>query len=236
LALLVTRTWPASTTEDLIITDPGLSCKQGEPALFRISDGRKIPLDIRPATFDRLADLCDQVYAALDGYHMLPEIYRQSLDALASELRIWRDYAQKIVDGNWLSQEEQNDIHLVGGWLRWMFEAEWGDQKPEEKSAMLVADIASDSENERGLHEGTGHFNPLIAVYTPRGEEPIAGIGDVFSHYEFAEPDWNRLNDAEWADRLQEDPPSRPPWASSFLPFDWAQIIYLPWVACNPGE
>jgi len=183
-----------------------------------------------PATFDRLADLCDQVHGALDGYDMLPEIHGRSLHELAAKLRTWRDYAHKVADGDWLSEEEQSDIHRVGLWLLQFFADGCG---MEEKSPMLVADVASDSNTGRVLHEGTGLFNPLIVVYTPPGGEPIAGIGYVFSHYEFAEPDWNRLNDAEWADRLQESPPPHPVWTSGFLPLDWPEVIYLPLVARN---
>jgi hypothetical protein len=99
---------------------------------------------------------------------------------------------------------------------------------------MLVADVASDSNTGRVLHEGTGLFNPLIVVYTPLSGEPIAGIGYVFSHYEFAEPDWNRLNDAEWADRLQEDPPPRPAWTSDLWPLHPAETIYWPLKSVTP--
>ena len=184
-----------------------------------------------PAAFDRLADLCDQVSSALDGYNMLPEIHGRSLSGLAAKLRTWRDYAQKVADGDWLTEEEQRNIHGVGLWLLEFFSDGWG---VEEKSPLLVADVASDSNTGRVLHEGTGHFNPLIVVYTPPGGEPIAGIGYVFSHYEFAEPGWNRLNDAEWADRLQENPPPRPAWASGFLPLDQSQVIYLPLFLRSP--
>jgi hypothetical protein len=180
-----------------------------------------------PATFDRLADLCDQVHGALDGYNMLPEIHDHSLHDLATKLRTWRDYTQTVADGGWLSDEEQGDIHRVGLWLLEFFSEGWG---VEEKSPLLVADVASDSNTARVLHEGTGHFNPLIVIYTPPGGEPIAGIGYVFSHYEFVEPNWDRLNDAEWADRLQENPPPRPAWASGFLPLDQLEVIYLPLV------
>jgi len=180
-----------------------------------------------PATFDRLADLCDQVHGALDGYDMLPEIHGRSLRDLATKLRTWRDYAQKVAAGGWLSEEDQGDIHCVGLWLLEFFQDGWG---VEEKSPLLVADVASDSNTARVLHEGTGQFNPLIIVYTPPGGDPIAGIGYVFSHYEFVEPDWNRLNDAEWASRLQENPPPRPAWASGFLPLDWLEVIHLPLV------
>jgi uncharacterized repeat protein (TIGR01451 family) len=171
-----------------------------------------------PDTFDRLADLCDQVYGALDGYDMLPEAHGNNLNLLAPKLRTWRDYAQKVADGDWLSEWEQGDIHRVGLWLLYFFDVLWGEEHVEEKSPMLVADVSSDSNTARVLHEGTGHFNPLIVIYTPPGGEPIAGIGYVFSHYEFVEQDWNRLSDAEWETRLQEDPPPRPVWTSSFLP------------------
>ena len=67
-------------------------------------------------------------------------------------------------------------------------------------------------------------------IYTPPGGEPIAGVGYVFSHYEFAEPDWNRLNDAEWEARLQENPPARLAWTSGFLPLNRSEVIYLPLV------
>ena len=180
-----------------------------------------------PDTFGRLADLCDQVSGALEGYSMLPEIHGRSLRELASKLRAWRDYARIVADGGWLSEEEQGDIHRLGLWLLGFFMDGWGVK---EKSPLLVADVASDSNTGRVLHEGTGHFNPLIVVYTPPDGEPIAGIGYVFSHYEFAEPGWNRLNDAEWERRLETSPPLRPAWASSFLPLDQTEIIYLPLV------
>jgi hypothetical protein len=184
-----------------------------------------------PATFGRLAELCAQVHSALSGHNMLPEIHGRSLNSLAAKLRTWRGYAQKVADGGWLSEEEQDDIHRVGIWLLGFFV---DDRGLEEKSPMLVADVATDSNSGRVLHEGTGHFNPLIVLYTPPGGEPIAGIGYVFSHYEFVEPAWNRLNDAEWELRLQQNPPPRPPWAASFLPTEQLEFLYLPWVAKSP--
>jgi hypothetical protein len=186
-----------------------------------------------PDTFGRLANLCDQVHGALNGYNMLPEVHGRSLRELASKLRTWQGYAQTVADGGWLSEEEQGDIHRVGLWLVGFFdESYFGGVK--EKSPLLVADVASDSNTTRVLHEGTGHFNPLIVVYTPPGGESIAGIGYVFSHYEFIEWNWNRLNDAEWELRLGENPPPRPPWTFGFLPLDCSKypfVRYLPLVA-----
>ncbi|UCC76912.1 MAG: DUF3160 domain-containing protein, partial [Anaerolineales bacterium] len=184
-----------------------------------------------PATFERLADLCDQVDGVLSGYGMLPESQGRSLRELRSMLRAWQGYAQKVADGGWLSEQEQDDIHGVGMSLLHLFQDGWGVA---EKSPLLVADVASDSTYFRVLHEGTGLFNPLIVIYMPPGGEPIGGIGYVFSHYEFIEADWNRLNDAEWELRLQQNPPARPAWASSFLPAEQQASIYLPYVPNGP--
>jgi hypothetical protein len=73
-------------------------------------------------------------------------------------------------------------------------------------------------------------------VYEPPGAEPIAGIGYVFSHYEFIEPDWHRLTDSEWADRLQAGAPPRPAWAASFLPPDDTEVYWLPLVVSDGPE
>jgi hypothetical protein len=184
-----------------------------------------------PATYARLADRCDQLRDVLGGYNLLPTAYRHSLGLLASKLRLWERYAQKVSDGDWLSAEEQDDIHRVGIWLLGLFV---DGQGVKEQSALLVADVASDSNTGRVLHEGTGHMNPVIVVYAPPAGEALAGIGYVFSHYEFAELDWNRLTDAEWQVKLQQDPPPRPEWVRSFLPLEQVHSMYLPWVANGP--
>jgi len=180
-----------------------------------------------PDAFGRLASLCDQVVDVLSLHAMLPQVHGFSLQGLAAKLRLWEGYAGKVATGGWLDPEEQDEIHRVGIWLLGFFQDEHG--VPEE-SPLLVADVASDSLYHRVLHEGTGPFNPMVMIYTPPGGEPIAGIGYVFSHYEFIEPGWNRLNDAEWSARLVENPPTRPRWASSFLPQRTLNLFYFPWV------
>ncbi len=184
-----------------------------------------------PETYARLADLCTQAHDVLHRHDVLPVAHASSLLSLASQLRTWAGYARKVAQGSWLSQEEQDDIHRVGIWFLSFFEEQRGVP---EKSAVLVADVASDSLSGRVLHEGTGHFNPIVIVYTPPGGEPIAGIGYVLSHYELVAPSWNRLSDEEWEVRLQQMPPPRPPWSASFLPIEHTVRIYLPWVPQGP--
>ncbi len=181
-----------------------------------------------PDLFGRLADLCEQVSNLLSQYGMLPSAHRHSLGQLSTKFATWQQYAQKVADGAWLTQAEEDDIHQSGIWMLALFMDGWGVP---EKSPLLVADVASDSNTSRVLHEGTGRFNPIIVIYTPPSAEPIAGIGYVFSHYEFVETNWNRLTDQEWELRLQQDPPTRPPWVASFLPLEREYFRYFPWVA-----
>jgi len=180
-----------------------------------------------PDTFERLALLCDQARDVLSLHQMLPWGHASALQSLAARLRLWEGYARKVANGGWLDPEEQDDIHRVGIWLLGFFQDGHGIA---EKSPLLVADVASDSLYRRVLHEGTGPFNPMVVIYTPPDGEAIAGIGYVFSHYEFIETGWNRLNDAEWEARLVDNPPTRPPWASSFLPLKTLHLFYFPWV------
>jgi hypothetical protein len=105
-----------------------------------------------------------------DGYGMLPAAYGRSLRVLALKLCAWRDYAQKVADGEWLTEEEQNEIHTVGLWLLGFF-----SRGVTEKAGLLVADVARDSNTGLVLHEGSGLFHPLIVVDTPPGGEPAGG-------------------------------------------------------------
>ncbi len=180
-----------------------------------------------PDTFGSLASLCDQVADVLSQHEMLPQAHGSSLRGLAAKLHLWEGYARKVANGGWLDPDEQDEIHRVGIWLLGFFQDGNGVR---EKSPLLVADVASDSLFARVLHEGTGPFNPIVVIYTPPDDEPIAGIGYVFSHYEFIEPNWNRLNDAEWEARLVDNPPARPQWASGFLPESMLHLFYFPWV------
>ena len=182
-----------------------------------------------PETFGRLADLCLRILDGVGAYTPLPSRHTFSLRSLESELRTWESYARKVADGGWLTQAEEDAIHRVGIWLLGLFEERRGVQ---EKSPQLVADVAGDSNSGRVLHEGTGPFNPLIVTYTRPGEDaPLAAIGFAFSHFEFVQQGWDRLTDAEWAERLRSDPPPRPRWALGFLPASWRACYQLPLLA-----
>jgi hypothetical protein len=76
-------------------------------------------------------------------------------------------------------------------------------------------DVATDSNppNEV-LHEATGPFNPVIV---PGKYQPLTGW--VLSYYEFTEPHFTRLTDAEWQGRVARGKhrAARPAWVKSYM-------------------
>jgi hypothetical protein len=87
-----------------------------------------------------------------------------------------------------------------------------------EKTPVTVADVASDPNTGRVLHEGVGLFNPIVIIYDRPGGPPLAGLGYVMSYYEFALPGWERLTDGQWQTRvISGTPPVRPWWMVDLL-------------------
>jgi hypothetical protein len=107
-----------------------------------------------------------------------------------------------------LSTEEQNDLNRFGAWLITFFSG----QGVEEKTPATVADVATDANTGRVLHEGVGLFNPIVIIYEPPDEAPRAGLGYVMSHYEFALPNYERMIDVTWQSQVISGTP--PAWAA----------------------
>jgi hypothetical protein len=173
-----------------------------------------------PAFYTRLSEACHQISDTLTHYALLPEAHAHALEGLAARLDTFAGYAAKILAHQPLSEMEQDDIHNFGGWLDGFF-AGWGVY---EKTPITVADVASDANAGRVLHEGVGLFNPIVIIYEPPDGTALAGLGYVMSYYEFALPGWVRLTDAEWRTQvISGTPPARPWWVVDLLDFEEAR-------------
>ena len=166
-----------------------------------------------PEFYTRLRDACHQISTTLAAYSVLPEPHAWALGELAARLDVLARYAGKIVAHQPLSAEEQGDIHGFGQWLSGLLRQSVGEKVP-----ITIADVASDPNTGRVLHEGVGPFNPIVIIYEQPNGPPLAGLGYVMSCYEFALPDWERLTDAEWQTRvISGTPPARPWWVVDLL-------------------
>jgi len=167
-----------------------------------------------PAFYRRLGDACQQVSETLASHAMLPAQHAWALAQLGGQLDTFAGYADKLVAGQPLSTEEQNDLNRFGAWLITFFSG----QGVEEKTPATVADVATDANTGRVLHEGVGLFNPIVIIYEPPDEASRAGLGYVMSYYEFALPDYERMIDAAWQTQIiSGTPPVRATWMRNLL-------------------
>ncbi|MBN2533541.1 MAG: DUF3160 domain-containing protein [Spirochaetales bacterium] len=166
-----------------------------------------------PEFYARLQRICGQLVNTMDTCGIDLPVHRAKLHILSVWAGNFGRYAEKIVDGIPLTAEEQRDIKTWGLDLLSFFSSkELPEDDPE-----LIADVASSSMTGEVLHEAVGKLNPIILLYKDSNDNKnLAAVGYVMSYYELIEPDWNRLNDDEWKERLATDPPSRPSWTTGY--------------------
>jgi hypothetical protein len=166
-----------------------------------------------PMMYTRLGDACRQISETLSAYEMLPASRAVVLDDLMERLDAFAEYAETMEAGQPLSAQEQSDVNGFGYWLDRFFGGAVGEKTP-----VSVADVASDATTGRVLHEGVGPFNPIVVIYEPPEGPPVAGVGYVMSHYEFTQPNWERMTDAEWQTQvISGTPPARAWWMEPLL-------------------
>jgi len=175
-----------------------------------------------PEFYSRLSSLCRKIDTELSNEGVMPQKHHNSFNSLAGKLDTFETYAQKIASNETLTTGdgydggEQDDIHGFGLWLLGFFSGWDGGIKEEEPT--LVADVCTNSDTAKVLHEGVGKFNPVIIVYREPDGKVLAGIGYVMSYYEFEEENFTRVSDSEWKKRVETGAlPPRPFWTGSFL-------------------
>ncbi len=70
-----------------------------------------------------------------------------------------------------------------------------------EEEPTLVADVCTNSDTGKVLHEGVGRFNPIIIAYGQPDGTVLAGVGYMMSYYEFEEENFTKVSDSEWRKR-----------------------------------
>jgi len=83
---------------------------------------------------------------------------------------------------------------------------------------VLVSDVHTDLNTNRCLEEGVGYVHLMVVAF-PTEKGPVACVGAVFEHHEFAWPlSEGRLTDEEWMSMLKDGTaPAPAPWARDFM-------------------
>lgn len=136
------------------------------------------------------------------------------LDSLEKKATTFKRCAEDQLAGRDTSWA-RDDIHFFGGFIMSVYF----------DTPLLAADVATSSETREVLHAASGPFHKVLARYSTTGGQPVIAQGWVGSYYEFAEPEFGRVTDEQWQERLQRQ-------YDSPLPPEWLAGLYQP----RPGE
>jgi hypothetical protein len=187
-----------------------------------------------PHFYARLAALTAMTREGLAERGMLDERDSESLQRLEDLVNALQVMAEKELRGEPLTEEEYTTIRYYGGTLEelTMAASDAEDGEPggnlymdEEPQAAVIADVATDPDNEAGhvvLEEAVGRINELHAVVPIIESDGAISLqvvkGGVFAYYEFVWPANDRLTDEAWRAMLDEGAaPDPPTWTGSFF-------------------
>ena len=155
------------------------------------------------------------------------------LQALAAWALDFKDMAEKELQGQPLTEEEQGSISAFG--MNMEEVVVWvNGEKPELDPAAIIADVATDPNSGNVLEVGIGNVHEIYVV-APIPQENgslmlTVARGGIFSYYEFPSPE--RLTDEAWRAQLKNgQAPAQPEFTSGFsVPeaarFDIQAVIY----------
>lgn len=111
-----------------------------------------------------------------------------------------------------------SDDLIHNGWYGELLYGEYDDETHPLPTIIDVHTTPTDANgNERGwvLHAGTGR--PRYMIFTIEDCSGVqAYVGPVSTYYSKLSEDYERLDDFNWALELDEQPPARPSWATSY--------------------
>ena len=166
-----------------------------------------------PELYHRLTLLSNMTLNGLEALNLKNQTWRDKLLEFQELLIFLKNVSLKELRGESLSQEEIDQICKIGMKLSSILKA---FSKDSQKST-LIADVHTDPITSSVLEEACGYIETVIVVYKASDGRLIAAAGPVFSYYEFAQPNYERLTDEEWMEILKAgEAPPRPEWIESF--------------------
>lgn len=175
-----------------------------------------------PYVYARLASLIKMTSTGLEGRGLLSDKQKEDLDKLETIALNLKTISEKELNGTPLTDDENNSIKYYGGDLEhiWyeVFSTDGNPELDENSNSPVVADVATDPNDELALEEGDGYVSEIYAVVPVDGKLRIAK-GAVYSHYEFTQPIDNRLTDEAWKAMLKDPSkvPALPDWTNMFV-------------------
>jgi hypothetical protein len=166
-----------------------------------------------PDFYARLLALTKMTNQGLDKMGVLDSSSKSRLTELESILSRLQAISEKELENEELTEEDYEFIKNFGSQLEGVI----ADVDEKARKTTVVADVHTDANTEAVLEEGVGYVDMVIVAYKLPDGRILIGAGPVMSYYEFKQPMDERLTDEKWREMLEEKPPERPDWSSTYI-------------------
>jgi len=166
-----------------------------------------------PDFYARLLALTKMTNQGLDEMGVLDPVSKSRLTELESILSRVQVISEKELENEELTEEDYEFIKNFGGQLEGVI----ADVDEKARKTTVVADVHTDANTEAVLEEGVGYVDMVIVAYKLPDGRILIGAGPVMSYYEFKQPMEERLTDEKWREMLEEKPPERSEWSSTYI-------------------
>ena len=165
-----------------------------------------------PEFYNRLLALTRMTADGLEELDALDEDTGRNFENLENVLEKLRGISEKELENKELTEEDKYYIFKFGERIKTSVHVDEDASK-----TTLVADVHTEPNDELVLEEGTGYVDMMIVAYTTPDGRVFLAAGPVMSHYEFKHPMEARLTDEKWREMLEENPPEKPEWTSTYI-------------------
>lgn len=171
-----------------------------------------------PEFFNRLLWLTTATRENLAAREMLDERMQHKMQRFEEMLLFLKTCAEKELNGEDLSAEEQYTLLTYGGTLEYLSSsiAEAGNwwliESDTDRNMAVIADVHTASGSY--LEVGVGSAAEIYVAIFQQGKVYLTR-GAVFDYYEFISE--QRLTDEAWQEQIRQASPERPPFVGSYL-------------------
>lgn len=186
-------------------------------------------MEPNPEFFNRLLWLTTSTRENLSARGLLHENMQYKLEQFEDMLLFLKTCAQKELNGEDLSAEEQYTLLTYGGTLEYLSSsiAESSNwyliESDTDKNMAVIADIHTSDSTYLEVGVGTA---AEIYVAVKQKEKVYLTRGAVFDFYEFTSE--QRLTDEAWQEKIRQDPPERPSFTNSYMDETSGKEVTLP--------
>jgi hypothetical protein len=174
-----------------------------------------------PTLYSRLGAMVDTTLAGLKRLGLSTPDMVEQLSAFSAALGSLERVAVAELEGREASSDDVWAARKAYEVTRWEVPDDHDPPREGEffeSRTVVVSDVHTDPNSGLCLEEGVG-FVHLMVVVVPTADGPVACVGPVFEHHEFAQPlSAGRLTDEEWQAMLEGGTaPAMAPWARDFM-------------------